>query len=103
MTEEQFVKLANRFPWLSKVICAVGGVIALIGIMIGCFVFNQMFDDKRTYDSGNTVVDFINWISDSGKEAFSNHLEKITYETEPTTLEEKSTNTVGAVRPSDIR
>ena len=44
---------------------AVGGTVALVGLLIVCYWLEVMFDDKQKYDGG--VIGFFKWCMDTCK------------------------------------
>ena len=108
MTLEQFKKFCEDYPQLGLIVKTIVAPLALMvvlgGLIIGCFILEQMFDDKQTYNSGNTVVDFINWISNAGSsDAAADSAESngvTSYETEAdhtSVVESNQTGTVDRV------
>ena len=45
------------------VVYSIAGLVMAAGLVIFCYVFTVMFDDKRRYDGG--IRGFIKWIKDS--------------------------------------
>lgn len=69
MNAETVTKIINKVPFLKEIVTTCAIIVALFGLVVGCFFMEQMFDDKHRYDSGSTVTDFINWFCDTTTEA----------------------------------